>query len=70
MGGMDLFGTAGIRGRVSETVTAELALAVGRAVGTDALEAGVAEVVLGRDGRVTGPALAAAAEAGLLSDGV
>ena len=69
MGGMDLFGTAGIRGRVSEAVTAELALAVGRAVGTDALEAGVTEVVLGRDGRVTGPALAAAAEAGLLSAG-
>ncbi|MEF8775413.1 MAG: phosphomannomutase [Haloarculaceae archaeon] len=61
---MELFGTAGIRGPVDETVTPELALAVGRAVGRDATE-----VVLGRDGRVTGPGLAAALEAGITSAG-
>ncbi|MFC5366307.1 phosphopentomutase/phosphoglucosamine mutase [Salinirubrum litoreum] len=61
---MDLFGTAGIRGSARERVTPELALAVGRAVGRDA-----DEVVVGRDGRTTGPALAAAVEAGLLSAG-
>ncbi|MFB6196717.1 MAG: phosphomannomutase, partial [Halobacteriaceae archaeon] len=62
---MDLFGTAGIRGKVSDTVTPELCLNVGRAVGqmTD-------EVVLGRDGRVTGKALAEATASGLLSAGV
>ena len=51
---MDLFGTAGIRGSARERVTPELALSVGRAVGRDA-----DEVVVGRDGRTTGPALAA-----------
>lgn len=61
---MDLFGTAGIRGDVADRVTPELALAVGRAAGRDG-----EEFVLGRDGRTTGPALAAAVEAGLESVG-
>lgn len=67
---MGLFGTAGIRGDVAESVTPELALSVGRVVGIEARERGVDEVVIGRDGRVTGPALSAAVEAGLLSAGV
>ena len=61
---MELFGTAGIRGPVDDVVTPDLALAVGRAVGRDA-----ATVVVGRDGRVTGPGLAAALEAGITSAG-
>jgi phosphomannomutase len=61
---MDLFGTAGIRGGVRERVTPELALAVGRAAGVDG-----DEFVVGRDGRETGAALAAALEAGLSSAG-
>ncbi|MCU4925564.1 phosphomannomutase [Halobacteria archaeon AArc-dxtr1] len=61
---MTLFGTAGIRGPVAETVTPDLALAVGRAVG-DSGET----VVVGCDGRETGTALAAAVEAGLTSAG-
>ncbi len=60
---MTLFGTAGIRGPV-EQITPSLALAVGRAAG----EPGETFVV-GRDGRETGPALAAAMEAGLESAG-
>jgi phosphomannomutase len=67
---MELFGTAGIRGDATSRVTPELALSVGRAVGLDAVESdGRAEVVVGRDGRTTGPALAAAVEAGLESAG-
>ncbi|MCU4716693.1 phosphohexomutase domain-containing protein [Halapricum hydrolyticum] len=61
---MDLFGTAGIRGPVKETVTPELALSVGRAVGREA-----ETVVVGRDGRQSGSALAAAVEAGVESAG-
>jgi phosphomannomutase len=61
---MTLFGTAGIRGPVSETVTPELALSVGRAVGSE-----VENVVIGRDARETGDALAAAAAAGAQSAG-
>ncbi|SNR32256.1 phosphohexomutase domain-containing protein [Halorubrum vacuolatum] len=81
---MNLFGTAGIRGDVTERVTPELALAVGRAVATeiraperivDGEDAGsrttpAPEVVLARDGRVSGGALAAAMEAGLTAGGV
>jgi len=67
---MSLFGTAGIRGDVADTVTPKCALAVGRAVGHEARDRGVDEVVLGRDGRVSGPALSSAVEAGLLSSGV
>jgi len=58
------FGTAGIRGAVGETVTAELALAVGRAVGREA-----ETVVVGRDGRLTGSGLADAVAAGVQSAG-
>ena len=61
---MDLFGTAGIRGDAQRDVTPSLALRVGRAAGADGRT-----FVLGRDGRVTGPALAAALEAGLESAG-
>ncbi|MDS0478456.1 phosphomannomutase [Natrinema sp. 1APR25-10V2] len=60
---MTLFGTAGIRGPVEE-VSPSLALSVGQA----AAEPGETFVV-GRDGRETGPALAAAMEAGLASAG-
>jgi len=72
---MDLFGTAGIRGSAEERVTPELALAVGRAVAEEihensAGEAPAAEVVVARDGRVTGSAIAAAMESGLASGGV
>jgi len=67
---MALFGTAGIRGPVTE-VTPSLALGVGRALaavisGTDS----EATTVVGRDGRTTGRALADAVTAGLLSGGV
>ncbi|WP_418285211.1 phosphomannomutase [Halorubrum sp. DTA46] len=77
---MNLFGTAGIRGSAEERVTPELALAVGRAVaaemsaeareGDDESGGPTPEVVLARDGRVTGPAIAAAMESGLASGGV
>ena len=66
---MDLFGTAGIRGSTRERVTPELALRVGRAAALDAHEQGDTEFVVGRDGRETGSALAAAVAAGLASGG-
>jgi len=60
-----MFGTSGIRGPVGETVTAELAVDLGRALadwGTD-------DVVLGRDPRPTGDHLADAVAAGLREGG-
>jgi phosphoglucosamine mutase len=59
-----MFGTSGIRGPVGEEVTAELALAVGRAVGTDA-----ERVVVGRDPRDSGALLVDALAAGLRETG-
>jgi phosphomannomutase len=61
---MDLFGTAGIRGDVRTTVTPSLAVSVGRAAAEDG-----SAFVVGRDGRETGAAIAAAVEAGLESGG-
>jgi phosphoglucosamine mutase len=55
-----MFGTSGIRGPVGETVTAELALAVGRALAVDA-----DRVVVGRDPRESGHILEDALAAGL-----
>ncbi|MCH7659591.1 MAG: phosphomannomutase [Euryarchaeota archaeon] len=58
------FGTAGIRGPARDRVTPAVCLAVGQAVGSEGLT-----VVLGRDGRKTGPALFDAMAAGLESAG-
>lgn len=63
-----LFGTDGIRGEVGSEVTAELAFALGRAVGTRFGGRGLT-VVLGRDTRRSGQMLGAALGAGLTSTG-
>jgi phosphoglucosamine mutase len=60
-----MFGTSGIRGPVGETVTASLALSVGRAVGVD-----TERVVVGRDARESGQPLLDALAAGLTESGV
>ena len=60
-----MFGTSGVRGPVGETVTADLALSIGRAVATD----GASTVLLGRDARETGRFLADAVAAGLAECG-
>jgi phosphoglucosamine mutase len=59
-----MFGTSGIRGPVGETVTADLALRVGRAIGVEA-----DRVVVGRDPRESGRLLTDAFAAGLCESG-
>ncbi|WP_255198236.1 phosphoglucosamine mutase [Halorarius litoreus] len=59
-----MFGTSGIRGPVGDEVTADLALAVGRAVGMD-----TDRVVVGRDPRDSGTFLLDALAAGLRETG-
>ena len=59
-----------IRGTVPEQLNPEFALALGRAFGAAALAAGEHTVAVGRDGRLSGPALAAALIEGLRSVGV
>ncbi|MFB6117401.1 phosphoglucosamine mutase [Halosegnis sp.] len=65
-----MFGTSGVRGPVGEKVTAALALAVGRAVGTE-LRArdDPRRVVVGRDTRESGELLVDALAAGLRETG-
>ena len=60
-----MFGTSGVRGPVGETVTAALALSIGRAVATD----GASTVLVGRDPRDSGRFLADAVAAGLAECG-
>ena len=59
-----MFGTSGIRGPVGEAVTADLALAVGRALGVD-----TERVTVGRDPRESGLLLTDALTAGLRETG-
>lgn len=61
-----LFGTNGIRGIVGQEMTADLAVNVGRAIGTFF---GGGPVALARDTRLSGPMLARAAASGLMSAG-
>lgn len=59
-----------IRGVVGQTIDEQFAQHLGRAFGTEALAAGEKAVAVGRDGRVSGPALAAALIRGLASTGI
>lgn len=61
---MPSFGSSGIRGPFASVATPELALALGRAVGSMRKR-----VIVGRDARMTGPLLQRAAVAGLLASG-
>lgn len=63
-GRMVSFGSSGLRGPFATTATPELALALGRAVGSLRRR-----VVVGRDARTTGPLLEDALVAGLLASG-
>jgi phosphomannomutase len=59
-----------IRGVVGQTIDEAFAEHLGRAFGTEALAAGEKAVAVGRDGRISGPGLAAALVRGLASTGL
>jgi phosphomannomutase len=59
-----------IRGVVGKTISPAFAEHLGRAFGTEALAAGEKAVAVGRDGRLSGPRLAAALIRGLVSTGL
>jgi len=65
-----IFKAYDIRGVVPTTLTEEVASAVGRAFGSAARSQGERVVAVGRDGRLSGPALSAALIAGLMETGV
>jgi phosphomannomutase/phosphoglucomutase len=65
-----IFKAYDIRGVVDTTLTIEAVRAIGAAVGSTAAERGVTQVVVGRDGRLSGPKLSAALIEGIRSTGV
>jgi phosphomannomutase/phosphoglucomutase len=56
----EIFKAYDIRGIVGRTFTPDVVRAVGQALGTLALERGRDTLVIGRDGRLSGPELARA----------
>ena len=64
-----MFRAYDIRGVVGSTLTPEAAHLIGQAIGTVALERGLREVVVGRDGRLSGPQMAGSLIAGLRAAG-
>ena len=65
-----IFKAYDIRGIVPSTLTEEVAQALGHAFGTLAQAEGEKVVAVGRDGRLSGPALSAALVRGLVASGV
>src|SRR3990167_1706612 len=65
-----IFKAYDIRGVVPSTLTEDIALGLGRAFGTVAMAQGETTVAVGRDGRLSGPSLAAALMRGLQEAGV
>jgi len=65
-----IFKAYDIRGVVPSTLDAHVALALGRAFGTHAQSQGERVVAVGRDGRLSGPALSNALIQGLMDTGI
>ena len=65
-----IFKAYDIRGIIDKTLDADVAYSIGQAFGSAALSKGEKTVVIGRDGRLSGPSLAAALAKGLQSTGV
>ena len=65
-----IFKAYDIRGVVPSTLTPEVARALGRAFGSVARRAGEKSVAVGRDGRLSGPALSEALVTGLVEAGI
>lgn len=64
-----IFRAYDIRGIVGQTLTAETAYWIGRAIGAESLACGESGVVVGRDGRLSGPELAGELMRGLQAAG-
>ncbi len=65
-----IFRAYDVRGVVGKTLNADVAHALGQSIGTLMAEKGLREIVVGRDGRLSGPELAAALANGLREAGV
>ena len=66
----EIFKAYDIRGIVDKTLTVEVARAIGHALGSEAVARGQKTIAVGRDGRLSGPALAGALAEGICAAGV
>ncbi len=66
----EIFKAYDIRGIVGKTLTAEIVEAIGHALGSEARARNQTAIVIGRDGRLSGPELAAALARGIQKSGV
>ncbi len=66
----DIFRAYDIRGVVGKQLDANVAYLLGSAIGSEMRDKGLATIVVGRDGRISGPGLAAALCDGLRATGV
>ena len=65
-----IFKAYDIRGIIDQTLDPSIAKLIGQAFGTEMRELGETEIVIGRDGRLSGPSLIEALTEGLLSTGI
>jgi len=65
----EIFKAYDIRGVVGETLTDEIVRDIGQAIGSEARDRDVETVVIGRDGRMSGPVLIDALASGLMAAG-
>ncbi len=65
----EIFKAYDIRGIVGQSLTLDIVEQIGRAIGTEALNAGDNAVVVGRDGRISGPSIASALMDGICATG-
>lgn len=65
----EIFKAYDIRGIVGKTLTNDIAYEIGRAFGSEAADAGMKVVTIGRDGRISGPDMAASLTRGLIDSG-
>ncbi|MDD2722337.1 MAG: phosphomannomutase/phosphoglucomutase [Gallionella sp.] len=65
-----IFKAYDIRGVVGKTLTPEIVELIGQAVGSEAAQRGYSDIVIARDGRLSGPDLIAALARGIQNSGV
>ena len=66
----EIFKAYDIRGIVGKTLTPSVAEGIGQALGTEAAERGQKAIVIGRDGRLSGPELSQALAKGIAKSGI
>lgn len=65
-----IFKAYDIRGIIDETLTLDIAYKIGQAVGSEVIASGGDSIVIGRDGRLSGPSISKALANGLQATGV